>query len=226
MTRFIKKIKNALCDALFTVKCPYCAKVIEKNEYACRDCKKKMPDKSIIGYALGGYETVAPFPYDGIFAKAVKDFKFRENPSYAKALAFPLACSVIEAFGAGSIDMITCVPMHKVNLKQRGYNQSDLLARECSEILSIPYIKCIEKHKQNRLQHTLKGKERRENVRGVFKVTDKALVKDKNILIIDDIFTTGSTLGECCRVLKKANCGHIFCAVLCKAVIKTADEGN
>lgn len=220
MKDFIKKIKDALCDALFTVKCPYCARVIPRNEYACRQCKEKLPEKSIITYANGGYKTVAPFEYDGIFAKAVKDFKFRENSDYAKALAFPISCAVVECFGTGSIDIVTCVPMHKKNLKERGYNQSELLARECAKLLEIPYVNCIEKHKQNRLQHTLHGKERLNNVRGVYRITDKALVKGKNILLIDDILTTGSTLGECCRVLKKADCAHVSCAVLCAVVTR------
>lgn len=223
MTRFIKEIKDFFLDAIFTVKCPYCGKVIERKEYACPDCKKKLPNKNITSFALGGYETVAPFIYKDIFAKAVRDFKFRENTDYAKPLALMIASSVAKHFDIGSVDIITCVPMHKINRKERGYNQSELLAKECANLFGIPYVECIEKHKQNKLQHTLKGKERQENVRGVFRVTDKALVQGKNILVIDDVLTTGATLGECCRVLKKAGCGHVCCAVLCVAVATQAE---
>lgn len=93
--------------------------------------------------------------------------------------------------------------MYYKNQRERGYNQSELLAKQCSEIMGIPYAELLEKHKANKAQHTLKGKERENNVHGVYRVADIELAADKTILIIDDIITTGNTLGECCKVLKK-----------------------
>ena len=73
----------------------------------------------------------------------------------------------------------------------------------------------LDKIRYNKKQHTLKASERRENVKGVFKCRDPELVKDKNVLIIDDIITTGATLGECAKILKKAGCASVSCAVFC-----------
>ena len=109
--------------------------------------------------------------------------------------------------------------MYYKNMRERGYNQSELLAKECAEIFNIPYAELVEKHKKNKAQHTLKGKERESNVQGVYRVIDSHAVADKNILIIDDIITTGNTLGECCKVLKKAGCENICCAALCAAIV-------
>lgn len=219
MNSYIKRAMLFLQDIIFTVKCPYCEKVIDRNDYACKECKSKFPQKGYETYAVGGYKTIAPFKYDGIFASGVKNFKFYENPSYSRQLAIPLANEIIAKYGVGCFDIITAVPMYYKNMRERGYNQSELLAKECAEIFNIPYAELVEKHKKNKAQHTLKGKERESNVQGVYRVIDSQAVADKNILIIDDIITTGNTLGECCKVLKKAGCKSISCATLCAAIV-------
>lgn len=219
MTDFIDKLKNSVKDILFPVRCPYCETVIHKTEYACEDCKKKFPSPAIIKYAVGGYKCTSPFPYDGIFKKAVKRFKFGNKGGYAKQLAFPIVQSILESYQGVDFDLITCVPMHKKRLAQRGYNQAELLARECAKIMNIPYCDTLEKFKENREQHSIKASERAKNVKGVYRIIDKELVRDKNILIIDDIITTGNTLGECAKILMKKGCRSAGCAVLCSVIM-------
>ncbi len=219
MTDFINKLKENAKDILFPVRCPYCEIVISKTEYACEHCKKQFPSPSIIKHAVGGYKCASPFPYDGIFKKAVKNFKFGNKGGYAKQLAFPMVQSILEGYPEIHFDIITCVPMHKKRLSQRGYNQAELLARECAKIMNIPYFDTLEKFKENREQHSIKASERAENVRGVYRTIDSKLIKDKNILIIDDIITTGNTLGECAGMLMKSNCKSVNCAVLCAVIM-------
>lgn len=219
MTDFIDKLKNSVKDILFPVRCPYCETVIHKTEYACEDCKKKFPSPAIIRYAVGGYKCTSPFSYDGIFKKAVKRFKFGNKGGYAKQLAFPIVQSILESYQCVNFDLITCVPMHKKRLAQRGYNQAELLAKECANIMNIPYFDALEKFKENREQHSIKASERAKNVKGVYRITDKELVNGKNILIIDDIITTGNTLGECAKILMKQGCKSVDCAVLCSVIM-------
>lgn len=209
-----------ICDLVFTVKCPYCGKVICKNEYACESCKKQFPHTSLVTYAVGGYKCVCHFPYDGIFAKAVKNFKFYGNAAFAKSFAFVLVQSIIEIYKDEHFDFITSVPMHIKQKKQRGYNQSELLAKECALILNIPYVEALNKSKQNKIQHSIKAPQRGKNVKGVYKVTDKSLIQGKNLLIIDDIITTGNTLGECSKTLIEGGCKKVCCASLCTVIIK------
>lgn len=222
MTDFISKLKNlktAVADSIFPVRCPYCGKVIERNDYACFDCKSKFPEKAITRYAIGGCKCASALPYDGIFANGVKRFKFNNNASYAKQLAVVLVMSILEIYQGEKFDLITCVPMHKDGLKERGYNQAELLAKECAEIMHIPYVDTLEKFRKNRTQHSIKASERADNVRGVFRIIDKSIVKNKNILIIDDIITTGHTLGECTRILAKSGCSFVSCATLCSVTM-------
>ena len=214
----IKKFREAILNAFFPVRCPYCNKVIDRDEYACDECKKLFPESSNSKYAFGNYICSAPFYYDGIFSKAVKKFKFGNCGGFAKQLAFMIVQSVNEIHNGCDFDIITCVPMHKDDLKKRGYNQAELLARECAEIMNIPYVNALEKHKKNKLQHSIKASERAKNVKGVYRLTDKDIVKGKNILIIDDIITTGHTLGECCRILSKGKCKSVKCSVVCSVI--------
>lgn len=219
MNSYIKSAASFLLDIVFTVKCPYCEKVIDRQDYACNECKSKFPQKGFETYVIGGYKTVSPFKYDGIFASGVKNFKFNQNPAYSRQLAVPLINEIMLKYDISTIDIITAVPMHKANKRERGYNQAELLAKECAEVFNIPYAILVEKHKKNKAQHTLKGKERENNVQGVYRVIDSQKIADKNILIIDDIITTGNTLGECCKIMKKSGCKSVCCATLCAAVV-------
>ena len=139
MNSYIKNALLFLQDIIFTVKCPYCQKVIERNDYACKKCKSKFQPKGFETYAIGGYKTISPFKYDGIFASGVKNFKFHENPSYARQLAVPLVDEILAKYDIRTFDIITAVPMYYKNQRERGYNQSELLAKQCSEIMGIPY---------------------------------------------------------------------------------------
>lgn len=219
MTDFIDKLKENVKDILFPVRCPYCETVILKTEYACENCKNQFPSPAIIRYAVGGYKCTSPFPYDGIFKKAVKKFKFSNKGGYAKQLAFPMVQSILESYQGVDFDLITCVPMHKKRLIERGYNQAELLAKGCAKIMNIPYFDTLEKFKENREQHSIKARERAKNVKGVYRIIDKELVTDKKILIIDDIITTGHTLGECAGILVKSGCNSVNCAVLCSVIM-------
>ncbi len=221
MTQYIniKRVKAYLKDIFFPVRCPYCQCVIDRDEYACEKCKKQFPSASFKRYAIGGYFCAAAFPYNGIFATSVKRFKFSNRGGYAKQLAFPIVQSILEIHKSVHFDVITCVPMHKTMLKKRRYNQAELLARECAEIMNIPYADTLEKYKMNKAQHSIKAAEREKNVRGVYRANDRNFLQGKSVLIIDDIITTGHTLGECSRILMKSGCKSVACAVLCTVTV-------
>lgn len=212
---FIKRVKNCFIKTLFPVRCPYCLKVIEKDKYACEKCKSKFPETYRIEYAVGGYKCACVFPYDTIFKKAVLNFKFYNCGAYAEQLSVMLVKCIESEYKDESFDFITCVPMHKKQLRRRGYNHAELLAKECAKLTKIPYADALVKPKQNEPQHSLKASKRRKNVRGVYKATDKKLIEGKSLLIIDDIITTGNTLGECARILMKAGAKKVSCAALC-----------
>jgi ComF family protein len=94
------------------------------------------------------------------------------------------------------------VPISKKRLKQRGYNQSSLFAKELAKYLQIEYEeKILIKIKDNNAQSSLNEKERVKNVHGVYRIKNKQKIYNKKILIVDDIFTTGNTVNECAKLL-------------------------
>ncbi len=126
------------------------------------------------------------------------------------------------AYKSECFDVITYVPLHKIRQKERGYNQSELLARELSYLLELPLECLLVKTKNNPPQHTTDAKHRSENVKNVYKVKDEARIENRRILLIDDIITTGNTLGECARMLKLAKAEKVCCATFALAIAKTA----
>jgi len=99
-------------------------------------------------------------------------------------------------------DIIIVVPISKQRKQERGYNQSELIAKEISKIIKVPIAKrALYKIKNTAPQSTLNKKQREKNAKGVYKVNDNIKLIDKKILIIDDIYTTGNTVNECAKTL-------------------------
>ncbi|MGN1127121.1 MAG: ComF family protein [Ruminococcus sp.] len=212
--KFTKLIKRFF----FPARCPFCKKIINADEYCCSSCKGKLPSSYIPCYARGGYRCVSSFPYDGVFKSAIKDFKFYNNPNRKKQLAKVMESDIRDYYKDTDLDIITGVPLHKNRLRQRGYNQSRLLGEELSVLLNIPYVEVLEKHRDNKIQHTLKAKDRINNVKNAYRLIDRDSVKNKTILIVDDIITTGCTLGECCRIVRNGGAKYVACCTFCKTL--------
>ena len=102
-------------------------------------------------------------------------------------------------------DIIIIVPISRQRKKERGYNQSELIAKEISRIIEVPIArKILKKNKNTVSQSTLNKKQREENAKGVFEVKNASEIFNKKILIIDDVYTTGSTVNECANILIQA----------------------
>ena len=115
------------------------------------------------------------------------------------------------------VDYLTCVPMDRQKKRQRGFNQSELIAGGVAKYFGIPFLdKALIKVKATKPQVELDGHERLVNLTKAFKVNPKmaARLKGKNILIVDDVMTTGSTLNECAGCLKAAGSGEVLTLAL------------
>ena len=114
-------------------------------------------------------------------------------------------------------DIIIPVPISKKRNKERGYNQSLLIAREIAKNENVKLRNnVILKVKNNNTQSKLNKEERAENVKNVYKITNNKEIIDKNILLIDDIFTTGATLNECSKMLKQASAKKVDVLTIAK----------
>jgi ComF family protein len=110
------------------------------------------------------------------------------------------------------------IPLTKKKLRWRGFNQAEEIAKEIAKFFKLTLISdCLIKIKETRDQTELSEKERKENVKGVFFVKNKEKIWEKNVLLIDDVFTTGATMEEAAKVLKEAGAKKIIGIVIAKA---------
>lgn len=173
--------------------CPLCGRKVGEPGI-CLECKQKrlMVDKAR-----------SPLLHEGEAARIVVRAK-KQKYFYRTAaeLMFPL----LDEFGA---DAFIFVPMTERAQKKRGYNQSRLIAEELSRLSGIPVLDAVSKIHETGAQKSLGRTEREKNMEGSFHVTDRKGVKNKNLLIIDDTLTTGSTVSELATVLKRAGAKEV-----------------
>jgi ComF family protein len=189
--------------------------VKEKCEYCCEKCGRPIENSGKcafcntqnIYYDTGG----CLYSYKAGVRDAFGRFKFRNRPDYAEFFAGEMAKNF---FGnVSDYDYVTAVPMFPKKQKQRGYNQSEKLALTFSKVTGIKYNTVLAKIKDTEPQRSLDKEHRQKNIKNAFAVTQD--VKGKNILLIDDVITTGNTVNECCRVLKKAGAERVDFYTLC-----------
>lgn len=210
------ELKRMLISVLYPNRCPFCDKEIEWDKYFCDSCYTKLNfiDTAKTDTDVG--EIIAVCAYDDAAKTIVYPMK-DDNNGYAMWAAARLICDRLEAAGE-SFDVVTSIPMLKADYNKRGYNQTLLMAKEISEIMGIPLSKGIAKIKETKSQKGLRGKARRTNLIGAFKVSKPQDFSGKRVLLIDDICTTGSTLSEVRKVIMSAGAESVTCAVFAKTV--------
>ncbi|WP_291322403.1 ComF family protein [Desulfonatronospira sp.] len=192
--------------------CPGCARVYvldEEEPYLCLDCRGR------------------PFPWSGLgffgaYQEHLRDlilsFKFQGDLGLGKVLGNMLV-QAADFHGLIRADLVVPVPMHESKLKQRGFNQSLELARIfCAGSGLKLQTRALKKIKPTAAQSTLKRKDRLKELRGAFSA-DPVQVKGCSVLLVDDIFTTGSTLDECTRELRVAGASRVEVLFLARGVM-------
>lgn len=181
--------------------CLKCGKMLFAEEEYCLDCQnhEKAFDRAI-----------APFCYSGGAAKLVTDLKFRGKRHLADAMARMMTDKLLES--GLTADVVIPVPLHPNREKERGYNQSELLAREIASALNLPLSFAVRRVKDTLASSGLTGgrRAREENMKDAFVVSDEAAVKDKVALVVDDVLTTGATANEISSVLGKAKAKRVY----------------
>jgi competence protein ComFC len=191
--------------------CNKCKIKLEKSFKFQEDNYSKKIDKNFV-------EHYYFFRYEDIIRSQILSFKFREKSYIYKTIVSFLENKQKSFEKLKKYDIILVIPISKKRKKERGYNQSALMAKGISQIISAKVLKNrIYKIKNTVPQSTLNKEQREKNVKGVYRVTNTKGLKDKKILIFDDIYTTGNTVNECARVLvekgiKKDNIGVLTIA--------------
>ena len=200
-----KTIKQIL-DIIYPQVCSICGK--PNKESLCNKCKIKLEKE--FNFQIDDYSKTEKefmehgyfFKYENLIRNQILSYKFQEKAYIYKTIAKFLEKKQKSFEILRKYDIILVVPISFQRKMNRGYNQSELLAKEIANILQIKTdTKTLKKTKNIIAQSTLNKEQRERNVIGAYKVNNIEKIKNKKILIFDDIYTTGSTVNECAKVL-------------------------
>ena len=153
---------------------------------------------------------VAPYRSHGVVRDFIHAFKYQRQLHLRRPLGTWLAEALHDARIAGRpFDALVPVPLHHVRFREREFNQAEELARQISKPAGVPLMNALKRIRYTTTQTKLVRSERMENLRGAFRVRQNADVKDRHLVLVDDVFTTGSTVEECSRVLLRAGAASV-----------------
>ena len=223
LSRFLEKF---VFNAKWT--CAICGKDLFDGEYFCEDCIKELPfnDKCICNHC--GRKTNLPqnycsscgnfyvsvdkarsiFNYEKPISSLIKKLKYK-NAKYISDIFTPFLKNLYESNNFDA-EVVCYAPMSEKAKKERGYNQSELIAQGFAKEMNLPIYNGIQKIKETKRQAGLNKFERSINLKGAFRLKDKKEIKDKVVLLIDDVLTTGNTTEILAQYLKKAGAKKVL----------------
>lgn len=229
---YLDKIIKEIFNLIYPVRCPVCDEIISRQGSLChKECKEKLyyikePFCKKCGKIVEDgtielcfdctrkrkyfIEGRGVFLYDKIMKESIGAFKYKSKKEYGLFYANEIVQYLGDYIKSLNIDVIIPVPIHKEKLRIRGYNQADIIAKEVGRLMGIPVLSDLLLRNTNTVpQKGLNNIQRFNNLNNAFSVNDN-IIKSKdsnfllnNILIIDDIYTTGATINNCTKALKK-----------------------
>lgn len=190
------------------LQCPQCSLISDGR--TCGNCLAASPNFDT---------TTALFTYDFPLDRLLQQYKYREGLQLANTFASLLYEKISTLPRADQIDVIMPMPMHEKRLQERGFNQALEIARILAKVSKVPLdFKTVQRIKFTPPQASLPLKERTKNIRGAFKCQQD--LRGLNIAIVDDVMTTGASLDELAKTLKKAGAAHVACWVIARTLPK------
>ncbi len=213
---------STFLDWIFPRRCGFCRELLEENEdIFCVNCLKQLDylKEPLCAVSMGDVEHVySAVYYEDPMSMGVHNFKFYNKSHLCKPFAAMMMNQMGEKLKAENCEIVTAVPMHPIRKRIRGYDQSELLAKEIAKLMKLPYEPCLKRVKLTKIQHTMDRQQRKTAQIGSFACSK---LHGEKILLIDDVFTSGATLRECARVLTEAGASTVCAATLCRAVLRT-----
>lgn len=232
---------NLILDLLFPKKCVGCKK---GGSYFCKDCISEIkqgellcPNCDLAGvfgethplckttFGLDGLWSLGL--YQGPLKKAIQKLKYK--PSFIQDLALVLTDIMVSYWKAhqpfvfdqikkdhGKGWAVVPVPLHWFRENDRGFNQSALIGQLLSKSLGLDYCDALKRTRYTKPQVKLKSKDRKKNIKNAFALSNNYKLKTKNYLLVDDVWTTGSTLKECCKILKQNGASKVWAITLAR----------
>jgi ComF family protein len=217
--------------------CDVCQRAIHRLQGSvCSSCGERLlgepaPERrclECIRFARPFARAVAYGSYEGELRAVIHLLKYQRVRPAAAVLGRMLAESVaglLEESVDGST-MVIPIPLHRTKQRQRGFNQTELIARAMLEHLSAPGLKLeasvLRRSRMTESQTGLTRAQRRRNVRGAFAVQSPDAIAGRDILLVDDVFTTGTTVSECARLLQRAGAARVRVATVARVIRREA----
>lgn len=229
----VTKLKGIALDLLFPQYCVGCGKEGKFLCYSCRQslpritpplcptCGRPQPSGILCPGCVSWLAKIdgirSPFRFDGVMRQAIHQLKYRN----LRALAVPLAKLLQDYLITNPVpaEVLVPVPLHRKRLRERGYNQSSLLARQLGKLTNLPMVDdCLIRQRHAPPQaKTSTVEERQSNVVDAFACRDLRL-RDKQVLLIDDVSTSGATLDACAAVLKASGATSVWGLVMAREI--------
>lgn len=229
--------KQSILDILFPRRCPVCGEIVRPagslicppcfrelsfvKSPICKKCGKEIADETMeycedcMSHRHAFEYGVALVNYDETARASMVQIKYKNKREYLDFYGTAVAVRYEKTIRRMGVDAIVPVPVHRSRLRRRGFNQAEILAEILGERLGIPVIPdCLERTRKTLPQKELSAMERLKNLSGAFQA-GQVPVGVKSVLLVDDIYTTGSTIEACSRALKKAGAERVYFVVIC-----------
>lgn len=219
----ILKIQEKILNLIYPQTCGICGKINENS--LCKKCEIKLNKQAENRIIKEGTEIedkyfnelMYIFRYEAQIRKLIIDYKFNDKAYLYKMFVNFLLKNKKIFENIKNYDTIIPVPISKKRKNERGYNQSLLISRNIAEKTNLELMNnCLIKTKNIIEQSKLNKEDRLQNIQGVYDLKNKKLLENRKILLIDDIYTTGSTANECSKTLRAANPDKVGILVLAK----------
>ena len=224
---------SSILDMVYPKVCPVCGKTLSGDKLICDVCSERLvyADKNIcihcgkilkdrastICKVCETSETYfeegrSVFYYNDAIKNSLMDFKYHNRRANAKFFAESIMRTLSDKLTLWNIDLIVPIPVHKKKLIERGYNQAAVLAEELCKLSKCDWTDALVRVEKTKPQKELTRLDRLNNLEKAIMVDDKKknLIKNKNILIIDDIYTTGATVSSSSKVLLESGASKVF----------------
>jgi competence protein ComFC len=245
IARPVLKLKNDLLDFVYPQSCAICRKPISQDAPdVCEECWSNLAvlPHSFCPYCKSFFEedykvlehdcvllnrfevrrilaVRSMGTFDDYYQILIHRLKYNQKIPLGRRLAQKLGETVSWDRNFSSCDVVIPVPLHRARKRERGFNQSEILAEGVSRVIDVPVSKDILKRKRNTKDQThLNVQQRKENVEGAFAVIHPDKIIGKRVILVDDVMTTGVTLNECAKMLLQAGAKVIFAVTLAKVV--------
>jgi ComF family protein len=216
-----KKIKNTALETAFPAECFFCKK---PGTFLCADCQELADIAPVhrLGHSLKYLEDIyAAGSYDNKYLKKIIG-SFKYEP-FHQALGFPLARLIANHFELSQtrIDpaaVLIAVPLARKRLRWRGFNQAQVIAQNLSSLWHIPVSQnSLTRSRETQIQAELTGRLRQENIKGAFLCPDASQIKGKTAYLVDDVVTTGATMNECAKTLRRQGAKQVIGIAIARA---------